>query len=178
MAKKYLFLMRSQTGNREQPSPAQMQEMYAVFNAWKEKFKENILDMGGKLMPGGKLVTTSGATDGPFVETKEIVGGYMFVSADSVEHAIEVAREMPMLMPGSTIEIRGGGGALRPATSESGSSAAAAPAADGRGARSAQTPLRDRGLIECAQARGLSTNVLHRQRPAPASLPVADMPTA
>jgi len=51
-------------------------------------------------------VTTSGATDGPFVEAKEIVGGYMFVSADNVERAIEVAREMPMLMPGATIEIR------------------------------------------------------------------------
>jgi len=30
----------------------------------------------------------------------------MFVSADSVERAFEVAREMPMLMPGATIEIR------------------------------------------------------------------------
>ena len=29
--------------------------MYAVFNAWKEKFKDNILDMGGKLKPGGKV---------------------------------------------------------------------------------------------------------------------------
>jgi hypothetical protein len=107
MFKKYLFLQRSQPGGQQQqPSPAQMQDMYAAFNAWKEKFKDNIVDMGGKLMPGGKVVTTSGATDGPFVEAKEIVGGYMFVSADSVERAIEVAREMPMLMPGATIEIR------------------------------------------------------------------------
>jgi hypothetical protein len=107
MAKrKFLFLQRSQPGDRPQSSPAQMQDMYTAFNAWKEKFKDDILDMGGKLMPGGKLVTTSGATDGPFVEAKEIVGGYMFVSAESVERAIEVAREMPMLTPGSTIEIR------------------------------------------------------------------------
>ncbi len=104
--RKYLFLQRSQPGNRQQPSPTQMQEMYAAFNAWKEKFKDNILDMGGQLMPGGKIVTTAGATDGPFVEAKEIVGGYMFVSADSVERAIEVAHEMPMLAPGSSIEIR------------------------------------------------------------------------
>jgi hypothetical protein len=83
-----------------------MQEMYAAFNAWKEKFKENILDMGGKLLPGGKVVTTSGATDGPFVEAKEIVGGYMLVSAESFDRAVEVAGEMPMLMPGSSIEIR------------------------------------------------------------------------
>jgi hypothetical protein len=104
----YLFLQRSEPGKRErqQPSPAQMQEMYAAFNTWKEKFKENILDMGGKLMPSGKVVTPSGATDGPFVEAKEIVGGYMLVSAESFDRAVEVAREMPMLMPGSSIEIR------------------------------------------------------------------------
>ena len=104
----YLFLQRSQLGKRDrhQPSPAQMQEMYAAFNAWKEKFKENILDMGAKLMPDGKVVTPSGATDGPFVEAKEIVGGYMLVSAESFDRAVEVAREMPMLMPGSSIEIR------------------------------------------------------------------------
>lgn len=106
MSKKYLFLQRSQPGNRQEPSPAQMQEMYAAFNAWKEKFKDNILDMGGKLVPGGKVVTSSGATDGPFVEAKEIVGGYMFVTAESVDRAMAVAREMPMLMPGSSIEIR------------------------------------------------------------------------
>ena len=104
--RKYLFLQRSQPGNGQQPSPAQMQDMYAAFTAWKEKFKENILDMGGKLLPGGKIVSTSGATDGPFVEAKEIVGGYMFVTAESFDRALEVAKEMPMLMPGSSIEIR------------------------------------------------------------------------
>ena len=107
MSKKYLFLQRSQPGNRrQQPSSAQMQDMFAAFNAWKEKFRDNILDMGGKLMLGGKVVTTSGATDGPFVEGKEVVGGYMFVTADTVERALEVAREMPMLTPGASIEIR------------------------------------------------------------------------
>jgi hypothetical protein len=104
---KYLFLQRSVPAKREPPSPAQMQDMYAAFNAWKEKFKENILDMGGQLTPGGKVVTTSGATDGPFVEAKEIVGGYMLVSAESFDRALEVARESPgVLMPGSSVEIR------------------------------------------------------------------------
>ena len=62
-----------------------MQEMFAVFNAWKEKFEANILDMGDKLKPGGKVLTASGVTDGPFVEVKEIVGGFMIVSAESYE---------------------------------------------------------------------------------------------
>jgi hypothetical protein len=45
--------------------------------------------------------------DGPFVEAKEIVGGYMIVTADSYEQALEVAKEGPgMVMPGTRIEIR------------------------------------------------------------------------
>jgi len=104
--RKYLLLQRSPMGKSREPSPAQMQDMYAAFNAWKYKFKDEILDMGGKLLPRGKVVSPSGPTDGPFVEAKEIVGGYMFVTAESLDRAVEVAREMPMLMPGSSIEIR------------------------------------------------------------------------
>ena len=104
---KYLFLQRSLPGKRTQPpSPAQMQEMYAAFNAWKEKFKDRILDMGAPLTPEGRVVTTSGATDGPFAETKEIVGGYMIVSAESIEQALEVARESPPVVMGSSVEVR------------------------------------------------------------------------
>ena len=108
-SQKYLFLHRSasdQQQQQQQPSPAQMQEMYAAWNAWKEKFKANIVDMGDKLKPGGKVVTASGVTDGAFVESKEVVGGFMIVTAESWEGAIEVAKGMPMLMPGARIEIR------------------------------------------------------------------------
>lgn len=104
---KYLLIQRSPQGEQQQPSPAQMQEMYAAFNAWKEKFKANILDMGDSLKPGGKVLTASGVTDGPFVEVKEIVGGYMVVTAESYERALEVAKECPgIIRPGSSVEIR------------------------------------------------------------------------
>ncbi len=104
---KYLCIQRSQPGKGEKPSPAQMQEMYAKFNAWKAKFQENIVDMGGELKSGGKIVTSEGATDGPFVEAKEVIGGYMIVSAESMEEAIEVARQSPgVWMPGSSVEVR------------------------------------------------------------------------
>ena len=105
---KYLFIQRSVPGaKQEPPSPAQMQEMFAAFNAWKDKFKDNIVDMGGKLASGGKMVTSSGVTDGPFVEAKEIVGGFMIVQVASYELACQIAKEGPgAMMPGSSIEVR------------------------------------------------------------------------
>ena len=111
--RKYLLIQRSApassptSGKEEPPSPAEMQEMYAVFNAWKEKFKDSIVDMGGRLKPGGKVATASGVTDGPFIEAKEIIGGYMVVAVESYDLALQIAREGPgMVRPGSSIEIR------------------------------------------------------------------------
>jgi hypothetical protein len=104
---KYLVVLKSAPGKQERPTPAQMQEMHAAFGAWREKFKNKIVDMGGKLKAGGKILTSAGVTDGPFAEAKEMVGGYMIVSAESWEGAVEIVRECPgCVRPGATVEIR------------------------------------------------------------------------
>lgn len=107
---KYLCIQRSQTapsGKREAPSPAQMEQMYAQFTAWRETFRDNIVDLGGQLKAGGKLVTFQGEVDGPSVEMKELIGGYMIVTADSLEQAAEIARQCPgVVRPGSSVEVR------------------------------------------------------------------------
>jgi hypothetical protein len=104
---KYLCIQRSLPGKNEPPSPERMQEMYAAFNAWKAKFEANIVDLGGRLLPGGKIVSASGVSDGPFIEAKEVIGGYMVVSAQNYERAVEIARESPGVgMPGSSVEVR------------------------------------------------------------------------
>ena len=106
MMPKYLCMQRSLPGgNDEGPAPAQIEDMYTKFNEWREKFQKNLVDMGGKL-GAGRLVTTEPASDGRFVEVKELVGGYMIVSAESLEEAIEVARGCPGLVgPGSGVEV-------------------------------------------------------------------------
>ncbi len=103
----YLCMQRNLPGgdSGQNPSPTQMQEMYAEFKNWREKFKNNLVDLGGKL-GAGKLVTAESASDGPFVEVKELVGGYMIVSAENLDGAIEVASACPGLMrPGSGVEV-------------------------------------------------------------------------
>ena len=105
-SQKYLFLHHSPT-DEQPPSPARMQEMYAAWNAWMGRFKNQVVDMGAKLKPSGKVLTASGVMDGPLVEAKEIVGGYMIVTADSYDAALAMAREMfGMMGPGTRIEIR------------------------------------------------------------------------
>jgi len=50
----------------------------------------------------GKTVTT----DGPFVELKEAVGGYLFFEADDLDKAIELASRIPAARMGGAIEVR------------------------------------------------------------------------
>lgn len=51
---------------------------------------------------GGSTLTT----DGPFVETKEALGGYLFLEADDLDAAIELAARIPAASMGGAIEIR------------------------------------------------------------------------
>lgn len=105
---KYLCLQRSLAGgeaNAEKPSPAQMQAMYEKFSQWRAQFQAHLVDLGGRLGEG-KLALPDPAPDGPFVEVKELVGGYMIVSAANFDEALRVARECPgLIRPGSGVEL-------------------------------------------------------------------------
>lgn len=87
------------------PSPAEMQAMYAKFNEWREQFQAQLTDMGGRL-GAGRLVTAQPVPDGPLVEVKELVGGYMVVTASDLDEAIRVTSGCPGLVgPGSGVEV-------------------------------------------------------------------------
>jgi hypothetical protein len=51
---------------------------------------------------GGKTLTT----DGPFVEVKEAIGGYLLYEADDLDAAIELAARVPAARYGGAVEIR------------------------------------------------------------------------
>ena len=103
---KYLFIYHMSC-NASVASPDQMQEMLGRWNAWKGQFKQQIVDLGDGLKPGGKLLANGVVTDGPFPESKEVVGGYSIIAAESYEQALVVARACPFAAnPGGRIEIR------------------------------------------------------------------------
>ena len=106
---KYLLLYRNPVAEQpHEPSPEEMQQMFAAWNGWKEKFKNLILDVGDGLKPEGRVLKKDGTvTDGPHIEAKELLGGFSIVNAESYDHAVEVARSCPIFeMPGAYIEIR------------------------------------------------------------------------
>ena len=103
----FLLLYRA-TPEKAQPSPAEMQTGYVRWKAWMDKYAKEILAQpparsGPK--PGGAAAVCRGGTvtDGPFVEGKEIVGGWSFIEVESFEQAAQIAKEVPMF---TSVEIR------------------------------------------------------------------------
>jgi hypothetical protein len=107
---KFLFLYRKSTDPRDQPSAADMQAGYVQWKAWMSKHANAIIEQppprsGPK--PGGAVaVCRAGAvTDGPYVEGKEVIGGWSFIEADSMADAVAIAKDVPMFSSIEIIEI-------------------------------------------------------------------------
>lgn len=87
-------------------------EQKAVFTAYQKLNQTPGVTPGQQMQPpetattvrvqDGKTLTT----DGPFVELKEALGGYLFYEADDIDAAIEVAAGIPAASMGGAIEIR------------------------------------------------------------------------
>ena len=105
---KFVFLYRKSADRSEQPSPAEMQAGYVQWKAWMDKYSSEILQQpparSGPKPGGATAVCRAGAvTDGPYVEGKEIVGGWSFIKTETWAHAVEIAKEVPMF---TSVEIR------------------------------------------------------------------------
>ena len=83
---------------------------YAEIGAWYEKWGATRKLDGGHQLQGAdsaKTVRAAGVTDGPFVEMKEVLGGYSVIDADTIDEAVEVAKNWSGVDRGwITIEVR------------------------------------------------------------------------
>lgn len=104
---KFLFVYRDPVEPRTPPSPEEMQAFLALWGKWFEQFPGAIVDGGDALMPTGKVLRPGGVvTDGPYVEAKEMLGGYSVVEAAGYDEAVAIAQGCPISMVGGTIEVR------------------------------------------------------------------------
>ncbi len=105
----YMVLFRSTDWNKDL-SLNEMQQVMDRTYAWFDRLRlEGKCKAAQPLFAEGKVVSgtkTRTVTDGPFAESKETVGGYLILNAASMEEALEIAREWPLLDCGSTLEVR------------------------------------------------------------------------
>lgn len=111
---KFLLLLRDNPADFTSLSPADMQKVIGEYRAWSQGLRErNLMHGADKLRDEpGKVVRHSGTSiavkDGPYSETKEVIGGYFLIEAPDYAGAVEIARTCPHVRPGNTgsIEVR------------------------------------------------------------------------
>ncbi len=90
-------------------SPEELQSRMGKWWAWNNKMAATgNLKGGNALQASGKRITGPSRTisDGPFVESKELVGGYYIVQAENVDEVIATAQDYPDYDLGGSVEIR------------------------------------------------------------------------
>jgi len=87
--------------------PQQIQQAIDEFYVWIERHVEaGRMKHGQRLAKEAKLVRKQAIIDGPFTEAKEVIGGYWFILANSLEEAAALASGNPCLQYGLSYEIR------------------------------------------------------------------------
>lgn len=104
----YLFLLRNTDWGHDMPLD-QAQAALESMLAWVEEMRtRGVFVAGQPLSPPGKVVSGAAAdtSEGPYAESKEIVGGFIIVRTATIGEAEKEARACPVLRLGMTIEVR------------------------------------------------------------------------
>ena len=108
----YLLLLHEIPADAVEVSPAEMAEIVQGCQAWSSDLAQRGLLAGGEKLcdDGGRHLRLQGgrplATDGPYAEAHDVIGGYYVVTADSDAQAEAIAVECPHHGGGRWIELR------------------------------------------------------------------------
>jgi hypothetical protein len=106
----FLLVFRRDAVTKEpQPSPEQMQSMMKPWQDWMGGLaaQNKLVSSGNKLASDGRVIHPGKViTNGPYVEIKEAIGGYIMIRAASLDEAAELSTGCPILSIGGTVEVR------------------------------------------------------------------------
>lgn len=84
--------------------------MTGDFMAWFERLSQQGIAIGGAPLEHKGIMVTNRAgraiSDGPFAESKEAIGGFFLLNVESLEQAVEIAKQCPTLKHGVNVEVR------------------------------------------------------------------------
>jgi hypothetical protein len=106
---KFMFVYRRPEDWGAKLQPEDMQKRMEKWQSWISEGLQKgwLVDRGNGLTQEGRVVNARQVvTDGPFVESKEIVGGFSIVQAETIDEAAELAKSCPALMSGGHVEVR------------------------------------------------------------------------
>jgi hypothetical protein len=103
----FLFLYR---GGQRASDAAESDKVMQKWVAWMEDLgsKGHLKDRGQPLDPAGKVVRGKQkvVTDGPYPESKDVVGGYTLITARDLAQAAELSKGCPIFDTDGVVEVR------------------------------------------------------------------------
>ena len=104
----YMLFLYHDPSSWGKHSAEDMQKVVAKYLAWGQKARAGGFFRSGHRLAehNGKVVRSNKVTDGPYSETKEVLGGYYLIAAENYDHAVRCAQDHPHLEHGGTIEVR------------------------------------------------------------------------
>jgi hypothetical protein len=108
----FLLLLHRPAGAPPALSPAQIAAVTRDYMGWTERMHvEGRVKAGEKLTnDAGRIMRSNGGrvivTDGPFAESKELLGGFYLITARDYDDASRIAESCPHLKYGGSIEVR------------------------------------------------------------------------
>lgn len=107
---KFMYLFRSNPEAYRSISPEQMQQIVKKWMDWKDGLEKggHVHQFGERLDVTGKVIRgkSKTVTDGPYVEVKDSINGFMLVEAKDLDLALELAKGCPILERDGTVEVR------------------------------------------------------------------------
>lgn len=107
---KFMFLFRGgDTHVHNARDSKETMEYIQSWDTWMQGLGQNGILAGGEpLQTTGKLVVGKNkeVKDGPFMETKEMVGGYLIVNARDIDEAVEISKGCPIFEEDGKVEVR------------------------------------------------------------------------
>ena len=104
----FMLLFRNDIHAREM-TPEQFQETGKLWWAWMQKLEaqKKFVSAGNRLSKAGRVVKAKNVvTDGPYAEIKEMLAGFMVITAEDFDEAVSIAKECPIIQMGGNVEVR------------------------------------------------------------------------
>lgn len=104
---RFIYLFRG--GIDHSQSNEELQAQMGKWIQWIDELRKSGIYLGGDpLAPTGKQLEgkKKTVTDGPFIESKEMIGGYVIILAKSIDEAVEISKGCPIFEYGGHLEVR------------------------------------------------------------------------
>jgi hypothetical protein len=104
----FMLLFRFEPSNDYQPTEAELNEQRQLWGAFigKIAIQEKLVSTHQLGFTGKRISADKSVSEGLHIADKQTIGGNIIIKASSLDQAVEMGKECPILLMGGTVEVR------------------------------------------------------------------------